>query len=134
MLAGEDTLRDLIPDRKGPAPRRAWDQAWDKSGKGDLIAAVETRWLRRRLAQATPPGAAHPATTFGVTLESVAPLLEKAQAYVLSIDAAHGLTADIRAVATGEGDAKPVSETMQAILTLRATWSTGSGMIQTPKR
>ncbi len=118
VLAGEDTLRDLITDRKGPAPRRAWDQAWDKAGKGHLIAAVETRWLRRRLAQATPPGAQHPVSTFGVTLESVAPLLEKAQAYVLSIDASQGLTADIRAVVSGDGDAKPVAETMQALVTL----------------
>jgi Protein of unknown function (DUF1559)/BlaR1 peptidase M56 len=117
VLAGEDTLRDVIRDRKAPAPKRAWDRAWDKSGKGQMVAAMETRWLRRRLAQATPPGGPQ-ASPFGTKLETIAPLLEKAQAYVVSIDASRGLNADVHAVTMSDDDAKPVAETMQAVVTL----------------
>jgi hypothetical protein len=116
-LAGEDTLRDLIRDRKAPALKRAWDQALDKSAKGHVFAAFETRWLRRRLAQATPPGGQGP-SPFGTKLETIAPLLEKAQAYVVSIDGSRGINVEVRALTTGDDDAKPVAETMQAVITL----------------
>jgi hypothetical protein len=117
VLAGEDTLRDVIRDRKAPAPGRAWDKAWEKSGKGQVLTAIETRWLRRRLAQSTPPGApgAFPA---GTKLETIAPLLEKAQAYVASIDVSRGINIDVSAVTMSDDDAKPVAETMQAVVTL----------------
>jgi Protein of unknown function (DUF1559)/BlaR1 peptidase M56 len=117
VLAGEDTLRDLIRDRKTPAPKRAWDQALDNSAKGHIFAAFETRWLRRRLAQAAPPGGPQP-WPFGAKLETIAPLLEKAQAYVVSIDASRGINVDIRAVTMGDDNAKPVAETMHAVITL----------------
>jgi beta-lactamase regulating signal transducer with metallopeptidase domain len=117
ILAGENTLRDLIQDRKAPAPSRFWDQALDKSVKGHLIAGVETRWLRRRLAQATPPEGQAP-SPFGTKLETIAPLLGKAQFYVVSIDAARGIDVDVRAVTMGADEAKPVAETMQAVVTL----------------
>jgi hypothetical protein len=117
ILAGENTLRDLIQDRKAPPPSRFWDQAWNKSVKGHLMAGVETRWLRRRLAQATPPGGQTP-SPFGTKLETIAPLLEKAQVYVASIDAARGIGVDVRAVTAGADDTKPVAETMQALVTL----------------
>src|SRR5262249_379264 len=116
-LAGEDSLRDLIRDRKTPAPRRAWDQVLEKPAKGHVFAAFETRWLRRRLAQATPPGGPHP-PPFGTKLETIAPLLEKAQAYVVLLDASRGINVDVRAAVSGDDDAKPVAETMQAVITL----------------
>ena len=78
VLAGEDTLRDLVADRKGPAPKRAWDEALDKSAKGQIFAALETRWLRRRLAQAAPPGGSQQPSPSGITLETIAPLLDRA--------------------------------------------------------
>jgi hypothetical protein len=118
VLSGEETLRDLIRDRKAPVPRRAWDSAWDKAGTAQLTIALETRWLRRRLAQAAQPGQGQPPAPFGYTLDVIAPLLEKAQAYVISLDATRGINLDVRAVAVGAENAKPVAETMQALLTL----------------
>jgi prepilin-type processing-associated H-X9-DG protein len=118
VLAAEDTLRDLVADRKGPAPRRAWDEALDKSAKGQMFAALETRWLRRRLAHAAPPGGSQQPSPSGITLETIAPLLDRAQAYVVSLDASQGISVDIRAVVPGPDDAKPVADTLQAVLTL----------------
>ena len=117
-LASEDSLRDLIQDRKAPAPRRAWDAAWEKTGKAQVILALETRWLRRRLAQSMPPGGTQPPSPFGARLDTIAPLLEKAQAYVISLDASRGINLDVRAVTLGAENAKPVAETMQALVTL----------------
>ena len=110
--------RDLIQDRRAPAPRRTWDEAWEKSADGQVIAAIETRWLRRRLTQAAPPSGPDGSSPFGVKLDTIAPLLEKAQAYVISLDASPGISVDVRAVTRGGDDAKPVAETMQAVITL----------------
>lgn len=118
VLAAEDSLRDLIQDRRAPAPRRPWDEAWDKSANGHLIAALDTRWLRRRLAQAAPPSGPNAPSPFGIKLDTIAPLLEKARAYVISLDASRGIHLDVRAVTAGGDDAKPVAETMQAVITL----------------
>jgi beta-lactamase regulating signal transducer with metallopeptidase domain len=115
LFSSEDTLRDLIQDRRAKAPRRIWDDAWEKSAGGQVIVAVETRWLRRRLAQASPPGGPHAGPPL---LETVAPLLEKARAYVLSLETSGGINVDIRALTGGADDAKPVAETMQAVITL----------------
>lgn len=116
VVAREDLLRDLIEDRKAPVPPHPWDEAWNKARKGQLVAAVETRWLRRQLAQgfrgeSTAPGA-------DLRLESISPLLDKAQSYALGIDTSTGLTADIVAVAHRADDVKPIADTLQAILTL----------------
>jgi hypothetical protein len=115
VLSGDDTLRDLIQDRRAKASRRAWDEIWEKSPGGQLIVAVDTRWLRRRLAQATPPGGPDAKSPL---LESITPLLEKARAYVISLETSGGIKLDIRALTGGADDAKPVAETMQAVLTL----------------
>ena len=118
VLSGEVTLRDLIRDRKAPSPRRLWDSAWEKTGKGQVTVALETRWLRRRLAQSSMPGEPQPPAPLGSKLEVIAPLLENAQAYVGSLDASKGISLDVRAVTTGAENAKPVAETMQALITL----------------
>ena len=118
VVAVEDTIRDLIQDRRVPAPRRTWDEAWEKSADGLVIAAIDTRWLRRRLTQAAPPGGPDGPSPFGVKLDTIAPLLEKAQSYVISVDASPGIRVDVRAVTRGGDDAKPVAETMQAVITL----------------
>ena len=36
----------------------------------------------------------------------------------ISLDASRGINVDVRAVTTGDDDAKPVAETMQAVITL----------------
>ena len=97
---------------------RAWDEAWDKSTNGHVVAALETRWLRRRLAQAAPQSGPNAPSPFGIKLDTIAPLLEKARAYVISLDASRGIHLDVRAVTGGGDDAKPVAETMQALITL----------------
>ena len=118
VVAVEDTIRDLIQDRRVPAPRRTWDEAWEKSADGLVIAAIDTRWLRRRLTQAAPPSGPDASSPFGVKLDTIAPLLEKAQAYVISVDASPGIRVDVRAVTRGGDGAKPVAETLQAVITL----------------
>ena len=54
------------------------------------------------------------------TLETISPLLDKAQSYALGIDTSAGLTADLVAVARSDDDVKPIADTLQAVLTLAA--------------
>ena len=68
-----------------PAPTAAGMKPGTSPATGMVIAAIETRWLRRRLAQAAPPGGPDGSSPFGVKLDTIAPLLEKAQAYVISM-------------------------------------------------
>jgi prepilin-type processing-associated H-X9-DG protein len=120
VLARQDLLRELIEDRKAPAPPRAWDEPWKKVARGQLMLALETRWLRRRLAQAwhtASPTSIHTLAP-GLTLEMIAPLLEKSQAYAISIDASQGLSADAVAATGADENSKPVLDTIQAVLTL----------------
>ena len=58
----------------------------------------------------------HPTTD--LTLETISPLLDKAQSYALGLDTSEGLTVDLVAVAGSEDDTKPVANTLQALLTL----------------
>jgi prepilin-type processing-associated H-X9-DG protein len=119
VLAREDLLRELIEDRKIPAPRHPWDEAWNKVVKGQLMVALETRWLRRRISQGQidgPTPGLRP--NVNLTLETISPLLDRARSYAISIDVARGLTVDLIAVAGTEDDAKPVANTLQAVLTL----------------
>jgi Protein of unknown function (DUF1559) len=51
-------------------------------------------------------------------LETISPLLDKARSYAMAIDASGGLAVDLVAVAATEDDAKPVANTLQALLTL----------------
>ena len=119
VFAREDLLRELIEDRKIPAPRHPWDEAWNKVVKGQLMVALETRWLRRRIAQGQAGGPAPGLRpNANLTLETISPLLDKARSYAMAIDVARGLTVDLIAVAGTEEDAKPVANTLQAVLTL----------------
>jgi hypothetical protein len=116
VVAEEVVLRDLIADRNAPAPRYPWDEAWKRVNKGQVMLALDTRWLRRRLAQAAGPGHAPGAM---LTLETFAPLYEKAQSYAASLHASdRSLAVDLVAVAGSAENARPVAETLQAILTL----------------
>jgi Protein of unknown function (DUF1559)/BlaR1 peptidase M56 len=118
VFAREDLLRELIEDRKAPAPRHSWDEAWNKVVKGQVMVALETRWLRRRVSQRLQVGPRAPGQAQALTLETISPLLEKARSYAMSIDASGGLAVDLVAVAGTEDDAKPVANTLQALLTL----------------
>jgi prepilin-type processing-associated H-X9-DG protein len=106
VLAPDDLLRTLIEDRKEPRARRPWDDPWNQVTKGQINAVLETRWLRRRFNQGE------------MKLNSIAPLLEKVRAYTLGISLDSELSADLRATVGDAADVKPVTETLQALLTL----------------
>jgi beta-lactamase regulating signal transducer with metallopeptidase domain len=120
VVAQEDLLRELIEDRKAPAPRHPWDEAWSKVVKGQAMVALEARWVRRRIAQGLQGGPAGPGGAPGpdLKLETISPLLEKAQSYALGIDASDGMTVDLVAATASEDATKPVASTLQALVTL----------------
>ena len=60
VAAQGDLILELIDDRNEPASRHAWDEAWKKVAKGQVMLALETRWLRRRIAQGMPGSPARP--------------------------------------------------------------------------
>jgi hypothetical protein len=117
VAAEEVALRELIADRNAPATRHPWDLAWNKVARGQVMLALDTRWLRRKLAAATggpgyPPGAI-------VKFETFAPLYEKAQSYAVSLNASdQSLAIDLVAAVGGPENAGPVAETLQAVVTL----------------
>src|SRR5262249_5708813 len=100
VAAEEVLLRELITDRNAPATRHTWDLAWKQVARGQVMLALDTRWLRRRLAAAAggpgqPPGAMGKFETF-------APLYEKAQSYAVSLNASgQTLAIDLRAPGGG---------------------------------
>jgi beta-lactamase regulating signal transducer with metallopeptidase domain len=120
VIAKEDLLRELIEDRNAPAPRRPWDQAWQKATKGQIMLAVDMRWVRRRLAQGFRGGPGDPnrSPATNVTLDTILPLLEKTQSYALSVDASEGIVLDVVCAANSDNDAKPVADTISALVTL----------------
>jgi prepilin-type processing-associated H-X9-DG protein len=114
VWAEEVALRELITDRNTPATRHPWDLAWKKVARGQIMVALDTRWLRRRLAAG--PGQAPGGM---VKLETFAPLYEKAQSYAASLGATdQSVAIDLVAAVGSPENAKPVAETMQAIVTL----------------
>jgi hypothetical protein len=115
VWAREDLLRLMIEDVKAPRARHGWDEAWKQVSKGQLGAALETRWLRRRLNQGFAGGPQDPQQ---MKLETIGPLLEKARAYAVGVDMGRELTVDVVALTGSPDDLKPVTETAQALLTL----------------
>jgi beta-lactamase regulating signal transducer with metallopeptidase domain len=116
IVAEEVVLRDLIADRKAPPPRQTWSEAWNKVDKGQVMMALDTRWLRRRLNPAAGP-VRPPGATLG--FETFAPLYEKARSYAVSLNASdQQLSIDLVAAAASPEDAKSVTDTFQALLTL----------------
>jgi hypothetical protein len=115
VVAADDLLRVLIEDRKEPKARHPWDAAWSQAAKGQINAVLETRWLRRRLNQGL---AGDQQNRGGMKLDTIAPLLEKVRAYALGINLDRELTADVVATVGEADDVKPVTETIQALLTL----------------
>jgi hypothetical protein len=117
VAAQEVVLRELIADRNAPPSRHPWDEAWQKVARGQVMLALDTRWLRRELAQASAgPGQAPGAM---LKFETFAPLYEKAQSYAASLVASdRSLAIDLVAAAGSAENARPVAETLQAIVTL----------------
>ena len=114
VVAEEVLLRDVITDRHAPAPPYPWDEAWKRVDKGQLMIAVDMRWFRRQVVRAEDR------TSRGsLTLETFAPLYEKARSYAVSLDASdRSMTLDLVAAAGSPENARPVAETLQAVLTL----------------
>jgi hypothetical protein len=115
VWARDDLLRLMIEDLKAPSARHVWDEAWGQVAKGQLCAALDTRWLRRRLSQGFADGPQNPQV---MKLETIAPLLEKVRAYAVGIDVDRELKVDAVAMTGPADDVKPVVETAQALLTL----------------
>ncbi|MGO9470436.1 MAG: DUF1559 domain-containing protein [Isosphaeraceae bacterium] len=120
VLAREDLLRELIEDRNAPAPGHPWDEVWQKVVKGQVVLALETRWVRRRIAQGLQGGPAAPGQlpASEVRLDTISPLLDKTRSYALGIESSGGLVVDLVAAAGSDNDAKPVADTISALLTL----------------
>jgi hypothetical protein len=119
VLASQDLLLTLIEDRNAPAPAQSWDEAWKQAEKGPIAAAVDARWLRReynRVMADAPagPGPGHP----DPRVELISPLLEKVQSYALGVSLDGNLRCDLVARTGRAEDVKPVSDTIQAVLTL----------------
>jgi beta-lactamase regulating signal transducer with metallopeptidase domain len=117
----ETLLHELIEDRNAPAPRRAWDEAWKRVAKGQVMLALETRWIRRRIAesQQVGPGPRGPRADALLKLETFSPLWQNARSYALGINAADkGLAVDLVAGTGSDPDARSVTETIQAMVTL----------------
>ncbi len=118
----EELLRELLEDRNAPAPHRSWDEAWKKVAKGQVMMGLETRWIRRRVAhiqQNGRPGPRTPQETLVSHVQSFSPLWENARSYALGINGNDkGLTVDLVAGTGSDQDAKPVAETIQAMVIL----------------
>jgi beta-lactamase regulating signal transducer with metallopeptidase domain len=114
ILTDEELLRTIIEDRDTPAAAHSWDEAWKALSKGQLNAVFDTRWLRRGLNrdQLQRPGPG------GLTFETIAPLFEKTRAYGVAIHADGELKTDLVSIASTPDSVKPLTETIQALLTL----------------
>jgi hypothetical protein len=114
VLTGEEVLRTIIEDRDSPAAAHPWDDAWKALSRGQLNVVFETRWLRRGLnrddLQKPGPG--------GLTYETIAPLFEKTRSYAIGIHADGELRTDLVSIASDPDSVKPLTETIQALLTL----------------
>ena len=115
IVAHEDLIRLMIEDRNEPTSKHPWDEAWAQVKKGPLTAALETRWLRRRLNQGLAGGPQNPA---GTKLDTISPLLEKVRAYAVGINLDRELAVDVVATASSAEDIKSVTDTAAALLTL----------------
>jgi hypothetical protein len=127
VLAQEDLLRELVEDRIANAGLHPWDEGWQKLREGQLKLGLDTRFVRRRIAQSQRDRDAAPGQTPArdLTLDTISPLLEKTQSYALAIDISGGLAIDILAAASSETDAKPVADTISALVTLARNAASG---------
>lgn len=115
VVAEEVVLRDLITDRNTTA-RHHWDAAWQRVAKGQLMIALDARWLRRQIAHATPHGGPPDAR---ILLDTFAPLYEKAESYAARLQVNdQSVALDVVGGTTNPQNARDVAETAQAVLTL----------------
>jgi len=118
VLTREDLMHELVVDRNASAPPRAWDQALGKVSRGQILLALDSRWLRRRAAQGYSSTPANTTPNLGASLETISPLFDKTRAYAISIGAFPKVSVDVIAETATEADAQPVVETLRALLTL----------------
>ena len=109
VLAPEPILKEAIAAGKGSA-RHAWSSTLKAVDKGQLALVVEMPWLVGRLRE--------PLARSEVKTGAFSPLLDKAYAYAIGVDAAKGLAVDAVASCTSDEGAKRVAETAEAGLTL----------------
>ena len=99
-----------------PRGRHAWDDTWKKLPPGAIRVALDAPWLARQFRGATPrqgrPGTFSPITSLA------GPLLDKAQAYGMTLGVVEGLTLEGLATCGAEDGAGRVADTLRAYLTL----------------
>ena len=118
VLAAEDTLRDLVADRKGPAPDASGTRPWLSPPGVRCLPHSKPAGSGADSPRPRPPVVHSGRLRPGSRSRPSLPCLIDAQAYVVSLDASQGISVDIRAEVPGPDDAKPVADTMQAVLTL----------------
>jgi Protein of unknown function (DUF1559)/BlaR1 peptidase M56 len=106
-------LPPIGPDRsKG---RHGWDNAWSKLEPSPIRMAFDTPWLVSNIGPPRPQGQRG---AFSPISSMFGPLLDKVQAYALSLDLANGLTLEARATCDSEQGASRVSDTVRACIAL----------------
>ncbi len=111
----EAPMRDLISDLGGPAPKYPWDEAWKKVAPGQVMMAVDARWVRREVGRWRGRGAGlSPAGP-----ETFSALYEKARAYAVSLSLSdRSLALDLVGQVDTPENGKAVGETLTATLVL----------------
>ena len=98
-----------------PRGRQPWVEAWKKLTPGPARVAFDTSWMVRQFGPGLAPGGPGP---FSPILSLFGPLLDKSQAYGLTLDAADGLAFDALAACASDQDADRVADTVRAALAL----------------
>jgi hypothetical protein len=114
VVAEEATLLRMLAAKPSAADRTPWADAWKAVKKGQIAVAVDVSAM---LPLFHPKNAGQPAG--GVSALGIfTPLLERVNAYAVSIDTTKAIAIDGVAFSNNEGDARQVSDTLKAIITL----------------
>lgn len=113
IFATETDLRFLIQTSGRPA-RHAWDEAWSRSGTGQVTVAFGSASLGARIERQMGDSN----TPSGVKLNAFAPLWSQTRGYVIDIDLRKRLAIDVAAACSTNDGVEHVERTAQALVTL----------------
>jgi len=114
VIAEEPFLFRVLTSKPGAADRSPWADAWKTVKKGQVAVAVDVTALLVRLHPRNVGRPEPPVSPFGL----FAPLLERANAYAISVDATRTIAVDGIATCNTDDNARQVSDTLKAVLTL----------------
>ena len=112
IMAKEPILFRMLTAKPGAADRAPWAEAWKAVKKGQVVVAVDATELLIKFHTMSPGRPADPA------LGLVAPLLERANGYAISIDASKMIVVDGIATCNNDDNARQVADTLKAVVTL----------------